>query len=126
MDKFFDERPIERFWFLETVARVPYFAYVTVLHLYESFGWWREATLRKVHNAEEWNELHHLLIMECLGGDKYWKDRFLGYHAAFVYYWALIATYIFSPTVAYEFMALLEAHAVDTYAFTNFVLLVFK
>lgn len=70
LDKFFDNRPIERFWLLETVARTPYFACVSVLHLYESMGWWRAATLRKVHNAEEWNELHHLLIMESLGGDR--------------------------------------------------------
>jgi hypothetical protein len=27
------------------------------------------AKLRKIHFAEEWNELHHLLIMEALGGD---------------------------------------------------------
>lgn len=26
------------------------------------------AELRKVHFAEEWNELHHLQIMESLGG----------------------------------------------------------
>lgn len=35
-----------------------------MLHLYESFGWWRGVELRKIHNAEEYNELHHLLIME--------------------------------------------------------------
>lgn len=52
------------------MARIPYFSYVTMLHLYESLGWWRQPSLRKVHNAEEWNELHHLLIMEDLGGDK--------------------------------------------------------
>jgi len=34
-------RPIQRFWFLEMVARMPYFSYITMLHLYESFGWWR-------------------------------------------------------------------------------------
>lgn len=63
----------------------------------------------------DWNELHHLLIMESLGGNSLWSDRFLGYHAAFVYYWALVITYLFSPRVAYQFMELLEAHAVDTY-----------
>lgn len=115
LDNFFDGRPIARFWFLETVARIPYFSYVSMLHLYESLGWWRQASLRKVHNAEEWNELHHLLIMETLGGDKLWKDRFLGYHCAILYYWLLIATYLSSPRVAYQFMELLEAHAVDTY-----------
>jgi ubiquinol oxidase len=70
LDKLFEERPLERFWFLETVARIPYFAYVSMLHIYETFGWWREPSLRKIHNAEEWNELHHLLILECLGADK--------------------------------------------------------
>eukprot|EP00878_Enallax_costatus_P033326 GHUV01036742.1.p1 GENE.GHUV01036742.1~~GHUV01036742.1.p1 ORF type:complete len:233 (+),score=62.78 GHUV01036742.1:393-1091(+) len=54
LDVAFDNRPIQRFWFLETVARMPYFSYITMLHLYESFGWWRAgAELRKVHFAEE-------------------------------------------------------------------------
>jgi ubiquinol oxidase len=35
-----------------------------VLHMYESFGWWRRADYLKVHFAESWNELHHLLTME--------------------------------------------------------------
>lgn len=61
LDELFPDRPIARFWFLETIARIPYFAYVSMLHLYESFGWWRSIQLRKVHNAEEYNELHHLL-----------------------------------------------------------------
>ena len=90
-----------------------------MLHLYESFGWWRGPELRKVHNAEEWNELHHLLIMESLGGNALWSDRFLGYHVAFAYYWFLNAVYLCSPRIAYQFMELLEAHAVDTY--TTFV-----
>lgn len=71
--------------------------------------------MRKIHYAEEDNELHHLLIMESLGGNALWSDRFLAYHAAIVYYWALILTYLGSPRVAYQFMELLEAHAVDTY-----------
>jgi ubiquinol oxidase len=116
LDTLFDERPIQRFWFLETVARIPYFSYVSMLHLYESLGWWRGSELRKVHTAEEWNELHHLLIMEALGGNALWSDRFFGYHAALLYYWLLNAVFLFSPRVAYQFMELLEAHAVDTYA----------
>lgn len=52
------------------VARIPYFSFMSMLHLYESLGWWRQSSLRRLHNAEEWNELHHLLIMEALGGDK--------------------------------------------------------
>lgn len=38
-----------RFWVLEVVARMPYFAYISMLHLYESLGWWRAgAELRRV------------------------------------------------------------------------------
>ncbi len=34
---------------LETVARIPYFAFISMLHLYETLGWWRAAApLRKV------------------------------------------------------------------------------
>eukprot|EP00536_Pseudo-nitzschia_multiseries_P016618 jgi/Psemu1/221890/e_gw1.1167.5.1 len=116
LDKLFDDRPIQRFWFLETIARIPYFSYVSMLHLYESFGWFRAVELRKVHAAEDWNELHHLLIMESLGGNRQWSDRFLGYHVAFAYYWFLVVVYLGSPRVAYQFMELLEAHAVDTYS----------
>ena len=36
----------------ETIARIPYFSYVSMLHLYESFGWFRAVELRKVHAAE--------------------------------------------------------------------------
>ncbi len=71
----------------------------------------------KIHT--DWNELHHLLIMESLGGNSQWSDRFLGYHVAFAYYWFLIVVYLGSPRIAYQFMELLEAHAVDTY--TTFV-----
>jgi len=35
LDELFDGRPIPRFWFLETIARIPYFSYVSMLHLYE-------------------------------------------------------------------------------------------
>ena len=49
MDIIYDRRPIQRFWFLEVVARMPYFSYISMLHLYESLGWWRAgAELRKV------------------------------------------------------------------------------
>jgi hypothetical protein len=74
LDIFYDKRPLERFWFLETIARIPYFVYVSALHLYESLGWWREPSLRKIHSAEEWNEMHHLLIMEALGANKVLSD----------------------------------------------------
>merc|ERR1719247_3699040 len=117
LDKLFDGRPISRFWFLETVARMPYFSYLNMLQAYETLGWWKTAAAQKrVHFAEEWNEYHHLLIMEALGGDLSWRDRFLAQHAGVVYYWVLVALWLLSPSLAYNFSELIEAHAVDTYA----------
>ena len=116
LDTLFDGRPIARFWFLETVARMPYFSYISCLHLYESLGWWRLGIqVKRVHFAEEFNEAHHLLTMEALGGDARWRDRFLAYHSAIVYYWLLVLAWVVSPTLAYNFSELIEAHAVDTY-----------
>lgn len=115
LDIVFVGRPIARFWFLETVARMPYFSYLSVLHLYETFGWLHIAELRKIHFAEEWNEMHHLLIMSSLGGDARWSDRLLGFHLSLVYYWGLVVLYLASPAMAYNFSELLETHAVDTY-----------
>ncbi len=52
LDAIYANRPIQRFWFLETVARMPYFAYISMLHLYETLGWWRAgAELRRVSSA---------------------------------------------------------------------------
>ncbi|GFH31862.1 ubiquinol oxidase, partial [Haematococcus lacustris] len=53
--------------------------------------------------------------MESLGGDQAWFDRFLAEHAAVLYYWLLIAFYLVSPKVAYNFMQRVEHHAADTY-----------
>ena len=68
IDKLYEGRDYPRFYALETIARVPYFSFLSVLHLYESFGWWRRADYLKVHFAETMNEYHHLLIMEAMGG----------------------------------------------------------
>lgn len=56
-----------------------------------------------------------MFLLQALGGNAIWSDRFLGYHVAIVYYWALNGLFFFSPRAAYGFMELLEAHAVDTY-----------
>ena len=53
--------------------------------------------------------------MESLGGDQRWSDRFWAQHSAVAYYWVLIGLWLFSPSVAYNFSELIEAHAVDTY-----------
>ena len=64
--------------------------------------------LLQIHFAEEWNELHHLQIMESLGGDQYWIDRFAAQHAAVFYYWVLVFFFAFSPELAYVFSELVE------------------
>lgn len=120
LDKLYKDRPYPRFYVLETIARVPYFAYICVLHLYETLGLWRRSDYIKVHFAETWNELHHLLIMEALGGDKRWADRFVAQHAAVAYFWVTVGMYFFSPRMAYNFAEKVESHAFETYdAFLN-------
>ncbi|MEA5566260.1 alternative oxidase [Anabaena sp. UHCC 0399] len=109
------DRPYPRFYVLETVARVPYFSYLSVLHLYETLGLWRKADWLKVHFAESWNELHHLLIMEHLGGASFWGDRLLAKTTALIYYWIITALYLVSPRAAYNFMELVEKHAYNSY-----------
>lgn len=115
IDVIYGNRSYARFYVLETIARVPYFSYLSVLHLYETLGFWRRADLLKVHFAETWNELHHLLIMESLGGNRQWFDRFLAQHVAVAYYWIVVPLYMLFPRNAYYLMELIEAHAYKTY-----------
>jgi ubiquinol oxidase len=115
VDVVYGNRSYARFYVLETIARVPYFSYLSVLHLYETLGLWRKADWLKVHFAETWNELHHLLIMESLGGGDKWGDRFIAEHIAFAYYWMVVPLYMLSPRYAYYLMELIENHAYHTY-----------
>lgn len=117
LDVVFEGRYVPaRFFLLETVARMPYFSYITMLHFYETLGFWRRsADVKRVHFAQEWNEYHHLLIMESLGGDQKWWVRFLSQHSALVYFWVLCVLWTVSPTLGYKFSELLETHAVNTY-----------
>jgi ubiquinol oxidase len=106
---------VRRFYVLETVARVPYFAYLSVLHLRETLG---ERDLREVmrlHYAEADNELHHLLVMESLGGNSTAFDRTLAKTMAFFYYWYVVGVYAISPEAAYHLSELIEDHAFQTY-----------
>lgn len=115
LDSLYSDRHYARFFVLETIARVPYFAFMSVLHMYESFGWWRRADYLKVHFAESWNEMHHLLIMEELGGNAWWFDRFLAQHIAIFYYLMTVFMYALSPRMAYHFSECVESHAFETY-----------
>ena len=38
LDFLYQGRDIQRFWVLETIARAPYFAFLSVLHFKESLG----------------------------------------------------------------------------------------
>ncbi|MBC7879931.1 MAG: plastoquinol terminal oxidase [Anaerolineae bacterium] len=115
IDVLYKNRTYPRFYVLETVARVPYFSFLSVLHLYETLGLWRKADWLKVHFAETWNELHHLLIMESLGGNAHWGDRLFARTSALIYYWVVVVLYLASPRSAYAFMEQVEEHAFHTY-----------
>jgi len=108
-------RSYARFYALETIARMPYFSYLSVLHLYETLGSWRRADYMKVHFCESWNEMHHLLIMEELGGNAQYIDRLVAQHCAFFYYWFVVVCYMSNPTLAYNLNQAVEEHACETY-----------
>ena len=118
-----------RFYVLETVARVPYFAYLSVLHLRETLGeraYSSSAVVSdesdsnnsriRTHYAEADNELHHLLIMESLGGNTNPLDRAIAQCMAVGYYWYVVFVYsMISPQAAYHLSELIEDHAYHTY-----------
>ena len=118
-DNFFAEQTMERafarFWALETIARMPYFSYLSALHLYETLGWWRRSDYLKIHFLQTWNEQHHLLIMEELEGNRRWLDRFLAQHLAVGYYFMALMFFLFNPTFAYNFNQAVEEEAFETY-----------
>lgn len=113
----YKDKDYPRFFVLETVARVPYFAYLSVLHLKETFGERSPnyAEKMRTHYAEADNELHHLLIMESLGGNDNIVDRLLASSMAFGYYWYVIVVYLWSEPAAYHLSELIEDHAYNTY-----------
>lgn len=111
----YKDRHYARFYALETIARVPYFAYTSVLHMYETMGMRQKSDRMKIHFAESWNELHHLLIMEELGGNQRFEDRFVAQHLAVFYYWFAVVLYMTKPEVAYNLNEHVERHAFNTY-----------
>jgi ubiquinol oxidase len=113
-----NDRDYARFFVLETVARVPYFAYLSVMHLRETFGerYPKMSDRMRTHYAEADNELHHLLIMESLGGNSNIIDRTLAQTMAFFYYWYVIGIYTFNEPAAYHLSELIEDHAFNTYS----------
>lgn len=115
IDAIYKDKPYQRFYVLETVARVPYFSYISALHYLETIGYKDNIGWLRIHWAEGWNELHHLLIMEELGGSKSWIDRFLAQHTAVLYYWVVVVLYFIQPSLAYNLSEHIEKHAYETY-----------
>lgn len=115
LDTIYRERPYCRFYVLETIGRVPYFAFMSVLDFYETLGWRHQENRLKIHFAESWNELHHLLIMEELSSDRTWRDRVFARLVALIYYWLVVILYLFNSKSAYHLMELLEEHAYRSY-----------
>ena len=62
LDFLYQGRHFQRFWVLEEIARAPYFAFLSVLHLRESLGlrgqW--HTYLMKQHFEQSVNETEHL------------------------------------------------------------------
>ena len=134
----------EKFYVVQTVARIPYFAYLSVLHLRETYGDrggskgekkdinknQREVDLSssfslsnhqrietmRTHYAQADNEFHHLLIMEALGGDSIREiDRILAHTMAFFYYWFVVALFSWNEQAAYHLNEVAEDHAYKIY-----------
>ena len=88
IDYLYRGRNFQRFWVLEEIARAPYFAFLSVLHLRESLGLRgpEHLYLMKEHFAQTVNETEHLEYMESRGGNSYWIDRFFARHLVLIYY----------------------------------------
>ena len=118
IDYLYRGRFFQRFWVLEEIARAPYFAFLSVLHLRESLGlrgqW--HIYLMKEHFEQSVNETEHLEYMESRGGNRYWIDRFFARHLVLIYYWVNVVYYWLDPRSAYHLSYEIELHAEDTYA----------
>ena len=117
LDFLYRNRPSQRFWGLEVIARAPYFAFISVLHLRESLGLRGEEHiyLMKEHFYQALNETEHLEEMEAREGNKYWIDRFFAKHLVLLYYWIMVVYYLVDPIDAYDINMKIEKHAFKTY-----------
>ena len=62
------------------------------------------------------SQLRHNIDLSIYHLLQAWFDRFVGQHSALAYYLITLIMWVVSPTLAYNFSELIEAHAVDTYA----------
>jgi len=117
IDSLYMGRDYQRFWVLEEIARAPYFAFLSVLHLRESLGLRgpEHLYLMKEHFAQTVNETEHLEYMESRDGNRYWIDRFFARHLVLIYYWVNVVYYWVAPVSAYHLSYEVEIHAAETY-----------
>jgi hypothetical protein len=117
IDFLYRGRDFQRFWVLEEIARAPYFAFLSVLHLRESLGLRgpEHLYLMKEHFAQTINETEHLEYMESRDGNRYWIDRAFARHLVLIYYWINVAYYWVAPCSAYHLSYEIEIHAAETY-----------
>ena len=117
LDFLYEGRDYQRFWVLEEIARAPYFAFLSVLHLRESMGLRGpdHLYLMKQHFEQSVNETEHLEYMESRDGNRYWIDRFVARHLVLLYYWINVAYYWLAPRAAYHLSYEIEIHAATTY-----------
>ena len=117
IDFLYRGRDYQRFWVLEEIARAPYFAFLSVLHLRESMGLRgpEHLYLMKEHFAQSVNETEHLEYMESRGGNSHWVDRAFARHLVLVYYWVNVVYYWVAPKSAYHLSYEVEIHAAETY-----------
>ena len=118
IDFLYQGRDYQRFWVLEEIARAPYFAFLSVLHLRESLGLRgpEHLYLMKEHFAQTINETEHLEYMESRDGNRYWIDRAFARHLVLIYYWVNVVYYWVAPRSAYHLSYEVEIHAATTYA----------
>ena len=117
IDFLYQGRDYQRFWVLEEIARAPYFAFLSVLHLRESMGLRgpEHLYLMKQHFEQSVNETEHLEYMESRGGNAYWVDRAFARHLVLIYYWVNVVYYWVAPRSAYHLSYEVEIHAAHTY-----------
>ena len=117
IDFLYKGRDYQRFWVLEEIARAPYFAFLSVLHLRESMGLRgpEHIYLMEEHFAQTLNETEHLEYMESRGGNAYWIDRFFARHLVLIYYWVNVVYYWVAPRAAYHLSYEIEIHAMETH-----------
>ena len=117
IDYLYRGRDYQRFWVLEEIARAPYFAFLSILHLRESLGLRgpEHIYLMEEHLSQTLNETEHLEYMESRGGSAYWIDRFFARHLVLAYYWINVVYYWLAPKSAYHFSYEIEIHAAETY-----------